>query len=38
MLPVVENFVKKFELKEFVIVTGSGLISIENITDNTQSR
>ena len=31
MLPVVENFVKKFDLKNFIIVADSGLMSNENI-------
>ena len=32
MLPVVEDFVNKFDLKEFVIVADSGVMSNENIT------
>jgi len=31
MLPVVEDFIKKFELKEFVVVADSGLMNNENI-------
>jgi len=31
MLPVVEEFVKKFDLKDFIIVADSGLMSKENI-------
>jgi len=31
MLPVVEEFVKKFELEDFVIVADSGLMNEENI-------
>jgi len=31
MLPVVEDFVKKFELKDFVIVADSGLMNEENV-------
>jgi hypothetical protein len=31
MLPVVEDFVKKFDLKEFVVVVDSGLMNNENI-------
>ena len=31
MLPVVEDFVQKFDLREFVIVADSGLMSNENI-------
>jgi transposase len=33
MLPVVEDFVKKFDLKEFVVVADSGLMNKENIAD-----
>lgn len=32
MLPVVEDFVKKFDLKDFVVVADSGLMNKENIT------
>jgi transposase len=32
MLPVVEGFVKKFNLKDFVIVADSGMMNKENIT------
>ena len=31
MLPVVEDFVKKFDLQDFVIVAGSGLTNKENL-------
>jgi transposase len=31
MLPVVEDFVKKFDLKDFVVVADSGLMNNENI-------
>jgi transposase len=31
MLPVVENFVKKFDLKDFVIIADSGLMNKDNI-------
>jgi transposase len=31
MLPVVEDFVKKFDLKDFVVVADSGLMNAENI-------
>ena len=31
MLPVVEDFVKKFELKDFVVVADSGLMNNDNI-------
>ena len=31
MLPIVEDFVKKFELKDFVIVADSGLLNKDNI-------
>jgi hypothetical protein len=31
MLPVVEDFVKKFQLQEFVVVADSGLMNRENI-------
>jgi transposase len=31
MLPVVEDFIKQFDLKEFVIVADSGLMNSENI-------
>jgi transposase len=33
MLPVVKDFVKKFDLKDFVIVADSGLMNKENITE-----
>jgi transposase len=33
MLPVVDDSVKKFELKEFVVVADSGLMNKENIAD-----
>jgi transposase len=33
MLPVVEDFVKKFELKDFVVVADSGLMNKDNISD-----
>jgi transposase len=33
MLPVVEDFVKKFELKDFVVVADSGLMNKDNIAD-----
>jgi transposase len=33
MLPVVEDFVTKFDLKEFVVVADSGLMNKENIAD-----
>jgi transposase len=32
MLPVVKDFVKKFDLKDFVVVADSGLMNKENIT------
>jgi transposase len=31
MLPVIEDFVKKFDIKDFVIVADSGLMNAENI-------
>jgi hypothetical protein len=31
MLPVVEDFVKRFSLEDFVVVAGSGLINKTNI-------
>jgi transposase len=33
MLPVVEAFVKKFDLKDFVVVADSGLMNKDNIAD-----
>jgi len=33
MLPAVEDFVKKFELKDFVVVADSGLMNKDNITE-----
>ena len=33
MLPVVEDFVKKFELKDFVVIADSGLMNKDNIAD-----
>jgi transposase len=33
MLPVVEDFVKKFDLKDFVVVADSGLMNKDNIKD-----
>jgi transposase len=33
MLPVVKDFVKKFDLKDFVVVADSGLMNEENITE-----
>jgi transposase len=33
MLPVVEDFVKKFELKEFAVIADSGLMNRKNIAD-----
>ena len=32
MLPVVEDFVKKFDLKDFVVVADSGLMNKDNLT------
>jgi transposase len=33
MLPAVEDFVKKFELKDFVVIADSGLMNKDNIAD-----
>lgn len=33
MLPVVEDFVKRFELKDFVVVADSGLLNKDNISN-----
>ena len=33
MLPVVEDFVKKFDLKDFVVVADSGLMNKDNVAD-----
>jgi transposase len=33
MLPAVEDFVKKFDLKEFIVVADSGLMNKDNVAD-----
>jgi len=33
MLPIIEDFVKKFDLKEFVIVADSGLMNTDNVAE-----
>ena len=37
MLPVVKDFVKKFDLKDFVVVTDSGLMTKDNIAELEQN-
>jgi transposase len=37
MLPVVKNFVTKFDLKDFVVVADSGLMTKDNITELEQN-
>ncbi|MDR3260679.1 MAG: transposase, partial [Tannerella sp.] len=32
MIPVVEDFVERFKLKDFVVVAGSGLMNTKNIS------
>jgi len=38
MLPVVEDFVNKFDLKDFVIVADSGLMNKDNVADLEQKK
>ena len=37
MLPVVKDFVQKFDLKDFVVVADSGLMTKENIAELEQN-
>lgn len=33
MLPMIESFIKKYELEDFVVVADSGLMNSANITE-----
>jgi hypothetical protein len=37
MLPTINDFVRKFDLKDFVTVAGSGLMNRENIAELEQN-